>query len=236
MSLDRRPHRTAGKPGERKRMAIGQQFAARTIEMLLSPAYRAMSLTAHRCLARIEIEHARHGGKENGKLPITFAQFADYCGGTNERIVAAALRELDALGFTRVTERGRAGNREFRRPNLYRLTYRHTDDTAPPTNEWKCFDTLEQAQYAADFARKNRISRAKSAGTRTGQKCRDGQDVSRAKSDRTGSRAKSDRTLYILGSQIPNSPCSSSSVRGPVAPKGRGPRAHTHVDDKKGRH
>jgi hypothetical protein len=51
---------------------ITQGWAARPIEMLESPAYRALSLSAHRALSRIEIELAHHGGKDNGKLPVTF--------------------------------------------------------------------------------------------------------------------------------------------------------------------
>jgi hypothetical protein len=41
----------------------------RLIEMLRSPAYRALSRAAHQVLARIEIELADHGGMDNGKLP-----------------------------------------------------------------------------------------------------------------------------------------------------------------------
>ena len=31
-----------------------------------------------RILARIEIEHAKHGGRDNGRLPVTFANFREY--------------------------------------------------------------------------------------------------------------------------------------------------------------
>ena len=43
---------------------ISGQFAYRTIAMMESPAFQVLSLSAHRALARIEIEHAHHGGKE----------------------------------------------------------------------------------------------------------------------------------------------------------------------------
>ena len=46
--------------------------------MLRSPAYRALSLSGHRILARIEIELASHGGKDNGKLPVTHADFRKF--------------------------------------------------------------------------------------------------------------------------------------------------------------
>jgi Type III restriction enzyme, res subunit len=39
---------------------------------------RPDSLSAHRALARIEIELAHHGGNDNGKLPVTFDDFVQY--------------------------------------------------------------------------------------------------------------------------------------------------------------
>ncbi len=167
MSAARRPPRTAGKPGERKRNSIGGQFAARLIEMLASPAFRALSLSGHRMLARIEIELAAHGGQDNGKLPITFDQFRAY-GIGDRNMIAAAQREIAALGFARI-EHGRAGNREYRRPNLFRLTYKPRHDGAPPTNDWKHFTLIEAARYAASYARKNiKHARVTVLKTRTG--------------------------------------------------------------------
>ena len=46
--------------------------------MLELPSYRVLSLSGHRVLARINIEHAHHGGKENGELPVTFLDFEKY--------------------------------------------------------------------------------------------------------------------------------------------------------------
>jgi hypothetical protein len=61
----------------RRKNAIFGQFAARLIEMMESPAYRVLSLSAHRVLSRIEVEYAHHGGQDNGKLPVTFDDFAN---------------------------------------------------------------------------------------------------------------------------------------------------------------
>jgi hypothetical protein len=116
-----------------KHNLIGGQFSARTIKMLVSPAYRVLSLAAHRVLDRIEIEHANHGGKDNGRLPVTFDQFVEY--GIHRHAIAPAIRELIALGFIEITRQGSAGNAEWRRPNLFRLTYRQSFDLKP-TNEW----------------------------------------------------------------------------------------------------
>src|SRR5580698_8858516 len=108
---------------KRRNAEIPGQFAWRLIEMLESPAYRVLTLSAHRILARLEIEHAHHGGRDNGRLPLTYAQIVEY--GVDRDGIRPALNELVALGFIEITEHGCAGNEGFRRPNLFRLTYRH---------------------------------------------------------------------------------------------------------------
>jgi hypothetical protein len=45
--------------------------------MLESAAYCELSLSARRVLDRIEIELAKHGGVENGRLPVTYDDFND---------------------------------------------------------------------------------------------------------------------------------------------------------------
>ena len=83
------------------RNQIAGQFSARTIAMLENPAYCVLSLGAHRVLTRIEIEHARHGGNVNGRLPVTYSDFVNY--GLDRHAVAPAIRELCALGFIQIT-------------------------------------------------------------------------------------------------------------------------------------
>jgi hypothetical protein len=89
----------------KRRNRINEAFSPRTIDMLKSPAYRALSLSAHRVISRIEIELSSHGGNDNGRLPVTKLDFMEY--GLSARLVAAAIREAQALGFINVTERGR---------------------------------------------------------------------------------------------------------------------------------
>lgn len=147
-----RHHDATGRStGRRKRDFIEGQFAPRLIEMLESPAYRVLSLSAHRFLARLEIELAHHGGADNGRLPVTFDDFETY--GIDRHAIAPAQREVAALGFVDVTERGRAGNGEFRTPTHYRLTYRTVKGQQHATHEWRRFETVEAAQAAARMAR-----------------------------------------------------------------------------------
>ena len=146
-----------------RRTSIGEQFAPHTISMLRSPAWRALSLSARRVLDRIEIELADHGGTDNGKLPVTYDDFEQY--GIHRHSIGPAIREVVALGFVEITEPGRAGNAEWRRPSLFRLTYRNTKYA--PTNEWEKI-TEEQAELIARTARiappqKNKIPVAENA-------------------------------------------------------------------------
>src|SRR5262249_41798135 len=83
---------------------IDGPFAPRLITMLKSPAYRALSLSAHRILARLEIELYQHGGEDNGKLIVTYDHFVEH--GIDRDAIAPALRELEALGFIEIPERG----------------------------------------------------------------------------------------------------------------------------------
>src|SRR6516162_2834495 len=119
--------------------------------MIKSPAWSVLSLSARRVLDRIEIERADHGGNDNGRLPVTYDDFERY--GIHRHSIAAAIRETVALGFAEITERGRAGNAEFRSAHKFRLTYFRAG-RAPPTNEWQRIKTVEDAHALARAARR----------------------------------------------------------------------------------
>jgi len=129
------------------------QFVPHRPAMLRSPALRVLSLTGRRILDRLEIEHLNHGGKENGKLTVTFANLKKF-GMANPNDIARGFRELRALGFIEVTRAGRAGNAEHRTPNLFRITYLPANGKAP-TDEWRRIATVEEAERIAREARKN---------------------------------------------------------------------------------
>jgi hypothetical protein len=137
----------------RRRNVINEQYSARSIEMLESPAYRALSLSGHRLISRIEIELANHGGNDNGRLPVTKEDFIAY--GISGRMVAPAIREVEALGFIRVTQRGHGGNAEHRRPHHFLLTFAYGRESLanPPTHDWRKIKTIEEAEAIAAAAR-----------------------------------------------------------------------------------
>jgi hypothetical protein len=123
-------------------------------------------------IARLEIELAHHGGNDNGRLPVTTDQFVEY--GMHRSSVAPALREAEALGFIRVTERGRGGNAEYGTPNKFFLTFAHgrTSRAEPPTHDWRKIKTDEEAEQIARAARENKNPYAVARGKRSAQKRR----------------------------------------------------------------
>lgn len=150
-----------------RRTQIGEQFMARVVGMLESPAYRALSLSGHRVISRLEVELAHHGGTDIGRLPCTYDDFESY--GIHRHSISSAIRECVALGFVEVTEAGQAGNAEFRKPTRFRLTYAYTDKSCPPTHEWRKLETEQQASDLARMARgKSRIPVAENGNSQCG--------------------------------------------------------------------
>ncbi len=142
------------KPPRRQRKERGSipgQFVWRLVEMIESPPYRALSLSAHRVLARLEIELAHNAGEKNGELACTYEHFVEF--GIDRHAIAPAIREVVALGFVEITRQGCAGNAEFHQPTLYRLTYRHFGTHQGITDEWRRIKTLDEAQAIARSAR-----------------------------------------------------------------------------------
>jgi hypothetical protein len=134
----------------KRRNKIDGQYAAYPIEMLESPAYRALSQAAHKVIARIAIELAHHGGNDNGALPVTVDDFIEY--GMHRSSVGPAIREAEALGFIKVTERGRGGNAENRAPNKFYITFLNcrSSRAKPPTHDWRKIKAEDAERIAAE--------------------------------------------------------------------------------------
>jgi hypothetical protein len=139
----------------KRRTQIAGQFLAKPRQLVDSPVMLVLSQSAFRALNRIESEHLAHGGAENGKLPVTYADFVRAC--VHPDAVAPAIRELEALGLVEITRRGYGSSAEIREPSLYRLTYvgawnaGRTDATG--THEYLKFGTREAALAAQKTAR-----------------------------------------------------------------------------------
>jgi hypothetical protein len=214
----------SSKYSRRNRNRIATQFVAMRVEMLESPAWRALSLSGHRVVARVCVEHAHHGGRDNGKLPVSYDDFEHY--GIHRHSIAAAIREAVALGFLRITREGRAGNAEFRQATHYRLTFLY--DGAPPTDEWRRIRSAPEAEAAARTARgqanKNRSPVTDSATGFSGGK-RTTNRKSPVADSATTDTAKTATTVYISISGG-----RSGGGGGVVRRRGHGP-AHGSRDD-----
>jgi hypothetical protein len=173
----------------RRSTSFSGQWAGRLVEMMESHAFRALSLSAHRVIHRVEIELAHHAGKDNGSLPVTFDDFQSY--GVHRHAIAPAIREAVALGFLEITQKGRAGNAEWRKPNLFRLTYRPAKGVyGDGTHEWRKIDSDEAAKRLANAARKAKAEKTK-------HQCRKRTDLTPAK--RTNKRPSHGTETGITG-------------------------------------
>lgn len=174
----------------RRKTQIAGQFCWRLVEMIESEAFRVLSRDAHRVLDRLELEMSHHGGLNNGKLTVTYADFLKY--GVERESVAPSIREVVALRFVVVTREGRGGNAEYRLPAQYRLTYRETDNAAP-TNEWR---TIADHKTALDLARTARRAKSPSAVARSKQ-------ASKKQNAASGSPTSSGRDVRPVNEEAP---------------------------------
>jgi hypothetical protein len=170
---------------KRRRNGIGGLFSARLIEMLESPAYRVLSLSARRLIDRIEIEHASHGRNDNGRLPVTKHDFIDY--GIHHDAIAPAKREAEDLGFIRETVHGSGGNAEHRQASCFFLTFANSRGSAPPpTDDWRKIKTIEEAEAIAVAARNAKDERAVALGQRSRLVTKAGSQKNRNRSRKPG--------------------------------------------------
>ena len=83
--------RSSGAHKRKKFSRINGAWVPYRVEMLQSPAWRILSLSARKLLNRLEIELAGHAGHDNGRLPCTYEDFVTY--GIDRHAIAPAIRE-----------------------------------------------------------------------------------------------------------------------------------------------
>jgi hypothetical protein len=120
----------------RLNLKIGGRWVAHQDSMIR--ILLGLSLSARRILDRLEIEHCRHGRRQNGRLICTYADFER--AGIQRSCIRAALDELISAGLIEIVRPGRRSYADLRMPSAYRLTFEPTfEDGKPvaPTHEWK---------------------------------------------------------------------------------------------------
>jgi hypothetical protein len=119
------------------------QWIGHLIEMRESLAWRELDWTEIRFLFLLELEHAHHGGSENGNLVCTYEDCQR--AGIRRQSVPRAIVRLAQLGFIEVTVQGHRLAAGFHIPSRYRLTYVVGRGKSPtPTHDWRKIETKEQ--------------------------------------------------------------------------------------------
>jgi len=112
-------------------------------DLLISPAWLAMSDQCRKLIDGLMAEHADHGGLENGNLKAPYDTLQ--ARGMRRGTILNAILEAKALGIVDPTRGVRSyGSRKA--PSQYRLTWLGTPDGLTPTNEWKAIKTPEEAK------------------------------------------------------------------------------------------
>jgi hypothetical protein len=109
-------------------------FVIHRAAMRASEAWSALDHNAKRFLERLELEHMKHGGKDNGRLPCPYNDLVEY--GMRRETIARSIRRTVMCGFVEITRRGRR-SAAGANPALYRLTYLPHFTGAWPTDEWE---------------------------------------------------------------------------------------------------
>jgi hypothetical protein len=128
-----------------------EAWSWRTLAMVESPAWRALPSGARTVIERIEIEHMKHAGTQNGKLPVTYGDFEAH--GADRSAIRLYISIAVTLGFIDVTEEGHCGAGDTRRAARYALTWIDRHDGAPRSNRWRKFETLADAKKAIEQAK-----------------------------------------------------------------------------------
>lgn len=98
----------------------GEGFIYHTLDLMASPAWRGRSIACARLIDFLELENARHGGKENGRLLAPYTQLVEF--GIGRRFIADAIRKAEQRGLIRFERGGKKGT-AITEENRFTLTY-----------------------------------------------------------------------------------------------------------------
>jgi hypothetical protein len=123
-----------------------------TAEMLDSPAWRTLPGNAMKIVFRIVLEHLKHGGVDNGGLPVTYLDFVKF--GVRRNSIREAIEIAISLGWIDRTSVGEVPwHGDVRKPSTYGLTWLPQYNGAPASNRWIKIDTQVDAKNAVKRAK-----------------------------------------------------------------------------------
>ncbi|MDX0542049.1 hypothetical protein GOC91_03320 [Sinorhizobium medicae] len=133
-SINPRDHsRTSGRAEKKQRWL--QAYIPHRLELLQSPAWQNAPRPLARLIERLEIEHLRHGGQNNGELFVAYSQFVAY--GVSKKSICRTLRLGEELGLIEVVRTEGLIRGDLRPPNGYRLTFVPAKNRTAPSDEWR---------------------------------------------------------------------------------------------------
>jgi hypothetical protein len=136
-----------------------QPFAQLPLSLLGGVVLNALSIMARRVLDRLIAEHLKHGGRDNGRLHVSYRQLAQWTR-ANDGNIPPALAELVDLGLLVITHGERVAGSSKVAPNVYRLTFFPDHEDAASTDEWRRWEPSRGAPPAAWDAAASRAREA----------------------------------------------------------------------------
>lgn len=133
--------RSSGKLNGRFRKLLGPPggipWTWMTVDMLVSDAWRSLSINSRRLIDFLLIEHMNHGGVENGRLVAPYVQLKHF--GMSTNLIAKAINDLECRGLLDCERHG------MRIATTYRLTWLPDWQGNPPTNRWRYYKNQKSA-------------------------------------------------------------------------------------------
>jgi hypothetical protein len=123
-----------------------QPFAQLPLSLLGGVVLNALSIMARRVLDRLIAEHLKHGGRDNGRLHVSYRQLAQWTR-ANDGNIPPALAELVDLGLLVITHGERVAGSSKVAPNVYRLTFFPDHEDAASTDEWRRWEPSRGAPH-----------------------------------------------------------------------------------------
>lgn len=145
------------------KFTLDTPYIGHSMELMMSPGFRALSMPARHILDFLELEHMRHGGVENGRLLAPYNQLVAF--GVSRRDIRSAIDELEAFGIIRANRGERLGRKS--KSSTYALTF-YPVGADLPAYDYKLVKASDVAEFKATRSRRNDWRRGDSSDANSG--------------------------------------------------------------------